>query len=169
MTIHTSCFRETSEVTKPCHRLAGENQRNNDLVWRCITFKVYSFVIGIQRIDLKSICVDFEANSETCQQIDRMSRKKAGKGKNGSSPTTGSPTGKPNGTAGKTNPGGVVQANGVVHPSRPSLSNSSEFYDIAFKVSVDCSTLLYPRLCKQYKIELHFITCKVSHTTITIP
>ncbi|XP_062303909.1 ras-related protein Rab-26-like [Osmerus eperlanus] len=64
-----------------------------------------------------------------------MSRKKAGKGKNaGSSPTTGSPTGKPDGTAGKTNPGGVVQANGVVHPSRPSLSNSSEFYDIAFKV-----------------------------------
>ncbi|KAL6477205.1 hypothetical protein MHYP_G00157040 [Metynnis hypsauchen] len=27
-----------------------------------------------------------------------------------------------------------VQANGVVHPSRPPVSSSSEFYDIAFKV-----------------------------------
>lgn len=27
-----------------------------------------------------------------------------------------------------------TQSNGVVHPSRPSLSNSGEFYDIAFKV-----------------------------------
>uniref|UniRef100_A0A674DLR2 small monomeric GTPase n=1 Tax=Salmo trutta TaxID=8032 RepID=A0A674DLR2_SALTR len=60
-----------------------------------------------------------------------MSRKKAGKGKNAnSSPTTGSPTtGSPT-----TGTGSVVQANGMVHPSRPSLSNSSEFYDIAFKV-----------------------------------
>lgn len=67
-----------------------------------------------------------------------MSRKKAGKGKNAnSSPTTGSPTGKQKGETGKSTvgTGSVVQANGMVHPSRPSLSNSSEFYDIAFKVN----------------------------------
>uniref|UniRef100_A0A4W5Q1K6 small monomeric GTPase n=1 Tax=Hucho hucho TaxID=62062 RepID=A0A4W5Q1K6_9TELE len=66
-----------------------------------------------------------------------MSRKKAGKGKNpNSSPTTGSPTGKQNGKTGQstTGTGSVVQVNGMVHPSRPSLSNSREFYDIAFKV-----------------------------------
>uniref|UniRef100_A0A673XGS3 small monomeric GTPase n=1 Tax=Salmo trutta TaxID=8032 RepID=A0A673XGS3_SALTR len=71
-----------------------------------------------------------------------MSRKKAGKGKNANSspttgsPKTGSPTGKQKGKTGKSTvgTGSVVQANGMVHPSRPSLSNSSEFYDIAFKV-----------------------------------
>ncbi|XP_071031286.1 ras-related protein Rab-26-like [Oncorhynchus clarkii lewisi] len=66
-----------------------------------------------------------------------MSRKKAGKGKNAnSSPTTGIPTGNQKGETGKSTAGtgSVVQANGMVHPSRPSLSNSSEFYDIAFKV-----------------------------------
>ncbi|KAM9843350.1 ras-related protein Rab-26-like [Aulostomus maculatus] len=58
-----------------------------------------------------------------------MSRKKAGKGK-----ATSSPAGK--GTTGKAvwSSPGIVQMNGVVHPSRPSISNSSEFYDIAFKV-----------------------------------
>ncbi|XP_064841871.1 ras-related protein Rab-26-like [Oncorhynchus masou masou] len=66
-----------------------------------------------------------------------MSRKKAGKGKNAnSSPTTGISTGNQKGETGKSTAGtgSVVQANGMVHPSRPSLSNSSEFYDIAFKV-----------------------------------
>ncbi|KAM3598678.1 uncharacterized protein V6R79_021173 [Siganus canaliculatus] len=63
-----------------------------------------------------------------------MSRKKAVKGKNASSsPCAGSPTGKGTGKAAKSSPG-IVQMNGVVHPSRPSISNSSEFYDIAFKV-----------------------------------
>lgn len=65
-----------------------------------------------------------------------MSRKKAVKGKaaNNSSPSAGgSPTGKSAGKAARSSPG-IVQMNGVVHPSRPSISNSSEFYDIAFKV-----------------------------------
>uniref|UniRef100_A0A8C4H4P4 small monomeric GTPase n=1 Tax=Dicentrarchus labrax TaxID=13489 RepID=A0A8C4H4P4_DICLA len=63
-----------------------------------------------------------------------MSRKKAVKGKAAtSSPSAGSPTGKGTGKAAKSSPG-IVQMNGVVHPSRPSISNSSEFYDIAFKV-----------------------------------
>ena len=57
-----------------------------------------------------------------------MSRKKAVKGKHAGS----GPTGKAN--AGVKS-GSLVQANGVVHPSRPALSNSSEFYDIAFKAS----------------------------------
>lgn len=63
-----------------------------------------------------------------------MSRKKAAKGKAAtSSPSAGSPTGKGIGKAARSSPG-IVQMNGVVHPSRPSVSNSSEFYDIAFKV-----------------------------------
>ncbi|XP_042249753.1 ras-related protein Rab-26-like isoform X3 [Thunnus maccoyii] len=63
-----------------------------------------------------------------------MSRKKAVKGKAASSsPSAGSPTGKGTGKAARSSPG-FVQMNGVVHPSRPSISNSSEFYDIAFKV-----------------------------------
>ncbi|GLD49355.1 ras-related protein Rab-26-like protein [Lates japonicus] len=64
-----------------------------------------------------------------------MSRKKAAKGKAAtSSPSAGSPTGgKGTGKAARSSPG-IVQMNGVVHPSRPSISNSSEFYDIAFKV-----------------------------------
>ncbi|CAJ1075069.1 ras-related protein Rab-26-like isoform X2 [Xyrichtys novacula] len=63
-----------------------------------------------------------------------MSRKKAAKGKAGSSsPSAGSPTGKGTGKTARSSPG-IVQMNGVVHPSRPSISNSSEFYDIAFKV-----------------------------------
>lgn len=33
-----------------------------------------------------------------------------------------------------------TQSNGVVHPSRPSLSNSGEFYDIAFKVRDELNT-----------------------------
>lgn len=63
-----------------------------------------------------------------------MSRKKAVKGKAASSsPSAGSPAGKGSGKAARGSPG-IVQMNGVVHPSRPSISNSSEFYDIAFKV-----------------------------------
>eukprot|EP00064_Thunnus_orientalis_P000216 superscaffoldBa00000009_g216 len=59
---------------------------------------------------------------------------KAVKGKAASSsPSAGSPTGKGTGKAARSSPG-FVQMNGVVHPSRPSISNSSEFYDIAFKV-----------------------------------
>ncbi|XP_060946476.1 ras-related protein Rab-26-like [Limanda limanda] len=60
-----------------------------------------------------------------------MSRKKSARGKAASSsPATGSP---PAGKAARSSPA-MVQMNGVVHPSRPSISNSSEFYDIAFKV-----------------------------------
>lgn len=68
-----------------------------------------------------------------------MSRKKAarGKGANSSSgsPSAGSPVGKGPGKGARGSPA-IVHMNGVVHPSRPSVSNSSEFYDISFKVSV---------------------------------
>lgn len=64
----------------------------------------------------------------------KMSRKKTVKGKATTrSPSAGSPTGKWPGRAAKSSPG-IVPMNGVVHPSRPSVSSSSEFYDIAFKV-----------------------------------
>ncbi|KAI3359220.1 hypothetical protein L3Q82_002741 [Scortum barcoo] len=63
-----------------------------------------------------------------------MSRKKAAKAKGAaSSPSACSPGGKAAGKAARSSPG-IVQMNGVVHPSRPSISSSSEFYDIAFKV-----------------------------------
>ncbi|XP_037544950.1 ras-related protein Rab-26-like [Nematolebias whitei] len=59
-----------------------------------------------------------------------MSRKKAARGKAASSsPSAGSPAGRSSGRAARSSPGA-----GVVHPSRPSISSSSEFYDIAFKV-----------------------------------
>ncbi|KAJ8366922.1 hypothetical protein AAFF_G00336760, partial [Aldrovandia affinis] len=59
-----------------------------------------------------------------------MSRKKAVRGKSGSS--TASQKGK--GKSDRATSGTEGQSNGVVHPSRPSLSNSGEFYDVAFKV-----------------------------------
>uniref|UniRef100_M3XJ07 small monomeric GTPase n=1 Tax=Latimeria chalumnae TaxID=7897 RepID=M3XJ07_LATCH len=62
-----------------------------------------------------------------------MSRKKTVKSKGNSSPTASLPS-KENGKSGKSSPGSEGPVNGVVFPSRPSLSNSSEFYDIAFKV-----------------------------------
>uniref|UniRef100_A0A9J8BXV0 Ras-related protein Rab-26 n=1 Tax=Cyprinus carpio carpio TaxID=630221 RepID=A0A9J8BXV0_CYPCA len=58
-----------------------------------------------------------------------MSRKKAVKGKGGSNTPSSSPNSDKE--KGKKVP---AQSNGVVHPSRPSLSSSGEFYDIAFKV-----------------------------------
>uniref|UniRef100_A0A8D3B3D9 small monomeric GTPase n=1 Tax=Scophthalmus maximus TaxID=52904 RepID=A0A8D3B3D9_SCOMX len=71
-----------------------------------------------------------------------MSRKKAAKGKaatgcssssGGGGPSAGSPAGRGAGKTARSSPG-IVQMNGVVHPSRPSVSSSSEFYDLAFKV-----------------------------------
>lgn len=65
-----------------------------------------------------------------------MSRKKAVKGTgrgSSKSPTSSACNGKDGGKSGK----GLASAspsNGVVYPSRPSISNSGEFYDIAFKV-----------------------------------
>ncbi|KAG2456078.1 RAB26 protein, partial [Polypterus senegalus] len=62
-----------------------------------------------------------------------MSRKKTVKSKSSNSPTT-SLQNKDGGKAAKGGGSFEVPPNGVVHPSRPSLSNSSEFYDVAFKV-----------------------------------
>ncbi len=58
-----------------------------------------------------------------------MSRKKAVKGKGSSNTPSSSPSSEKE--KGKKVP---TQSNGVVHPSRPSLSYSGEFYDISFKV-----------------------------------
>ncbi|XP_061740775.1 ras-related protein Rab-26-like [Nerophis ophidion] len=59
-----------------------------------------------------------------------MSRKKAGRGKHTSSPVG---KGSGGGKGARSSPA-IVQMNGVVHPCRPPISSSSEFYDIAFKV-----------------------------------
>uniref|UniRef100_A0A4W5L8B4 RAB26, member RAS onco family n=1 Tax=Hucho hucho TaxID=62062 RepID=A0A4W5L8B4_9TELE len=63
-----------------------------------------------------------------------MSRKKTVKGKGSSKSPTSSPNN--NKDSGKSGRGieAAAPSNGVVYPSRPSLSNSGEFYDIAFKV-----------------------------------
>ncbi|XP_044159696.1 ras-related protein Rab-26 [Bufo gargarizans] len=59
-----------------------------------------------------------------------MSRKKSQKSKGSSSPASSSiPPSKENGKVGTES-----QSNGMVMSGRPSLSNSGEFYDIAFKV-----------------------------------
>ncbi|XP_041941373.1 ras-related protein Rab-26 [Alosa pseudoharengus] len=65
-----------------------------------------------------------------------MSRKKTGKGRTGSGSSTASASPNNNTESGKSGKGAGApgQTNGVVHPSRPSLSNSGEFYDLAFKV-----------------------------------
>ncbi|CAL8304776.1 unnamed protein product [Lota lota] len=60
-----------------------------------------------------------------------MSRKKALKGKGSSKSPKASPC-KDSGKSGKCL--APAPSNGVVHPSRPSISSSGEFYDIAFKV-----------------------------------
>ncbi|KAK6301982.1 hypothetical protein J4Q44_G00280350 [Coregonus suidteri] len=61
-----------------------------------------------------------------------MSRKKTMKGKGSSKSPTASPnTSKDSGKSGK---GIGGPSNGLVYPSRPSLSDSREFYDITFKV-----------------------------------
>ncbi|XP_006637059.1 ras-related protein Rab-26 isoform X1 [Lepisosteus oculatus] len=63
-----------------------------------------------------------------------MSRKRAVKSKTSTAAPTAALHSKENGNAGKGTAGSDAPLNGVVYPSRPSLSNSSEFYDIAFKV-----------------------------------
>ncbi|XP_077359816.1 ras-related protein Rab-26 isoform X1 [Festucalex cinctus] len=62
-----------------------------------------------------------------------MSRKKTLKGKG----TSKSPKGSPSSGGGRTGKGlaaGASPTSGLVYPSRPSISSSGEFYDIAFKV-----------------------------------
>ena len=68
------------------------------------------------------------------QVIGAMSRKKAVKGKAGSKSPKASPS---SGRTGKGLAAAAAPSSGLVYPSRPSLSNSGEFYDIAFKVSAE--------------------------------
>uniref|UniRef100_A0A8C3AYV9 small monomeric GTPase n=1 Tax=Cyclopterus lumpus TaxID=8103 RepID=A0A8C3AYV9_CYCLU len=60
-----------------------------------------------------------------------MSRKKAVKGKGSSKSPKASPG---SGRTGKGLAAAAAPSSGLVYPSRPSISNSGEFYDIAFKV-----------------------------------
>lgn len=71
-----------------------------------------------------------------------MSRKKTVKGKGSSKTPTAFPNkSKDSGKSGK-GIGAGAPSNGLVYPSRPSLSNSGEFYDIAFKVRLFTHTIL---------------------------
>uniref|UniRef100_A0A3B4YA54 small monomeric GTPase n=1 Tax=Seriola lalandi dorsalis TaxID=1841481 RepID=A0A3B4YA54_SERLL len=64
-----------------------------------------------------------------------MSRKKAVKGKGSSKSPKASPSsGRDGGRTGKGLAAAAAPSSGLVYPSRPSISNSGEFYDIAFKV-----------------------------------
>lgn len=70
------------------------------------------------------------------QVVRAMSRKKAVKGKGSSrSPKASPSSGRDGGRTGKGLAAAAAPSSGLVYPSRPSLSNSGEFYDIAFKVS----------------------------------
>ncbi|XP_054454918.1 ras-related protein Rab-26 isoform X2 [Anoplopoma fimbria] len=60
-----------------------------------------------------------------------MSRKKAVKGKGSSKSPKASPG---SGRTGRGLAAAAAPSSGLVYPSRPSISNSGEFYDIAFKV-----------------------------------
>lgn len=70
-----------------------------------------------------------------------MSRKKTAKGKGTSNTPNSSPSSDKD--KGKKVP---TQSNGVVYPSRPSLSNSGEFYDIAFKVRTVRTSIIHIRI-----------------------
>ncbi|CDQ67036.1 unnamed protein product [Oncorhynchus mykiss] len=63
-----------------------------------------------------------------------MSRKKAVKGKGSSKSPTASPNKSKDSGKSIKGIGTGAPSNGLVYPSRPSLSNSREFYDITFKV-----------------------------------
>lgn len=67
------------------------------------------------------------------QAIGAMSRKKAVKGKGGSKSPKASPSS--SARTGRGLAAAAAPSSGLVYPSRPSISNSGEFYDIAFKVS----------------------------------
>ncbi|KAJ4940701.1 hypothetical protein JOQ06_026996, partial [Pogonophryne albipinna] len=60
-----------------------------------------------------------------------MSRKKAVKGKGSSKSPKASPI---SGRSGRGLAAAAAPSSALVYPSRPSISNSGEFYDIAFKV-----------------------------------
>lgn len=66
-----------------------------------------------------------------------MSRKKAVKGRapSSKSPKASPSSGRDGGRSGRSLAAAAAPSSGLVYPSRPSLSNSGEFYDIAFKVS----------------------------------
>ncbi|KAL0984206.1 hypothetical protein UPYG_G00138480 [Umbra pygmaea] len=63
-----------------------------------------------------------------------MSRKKNLKGKGSSKSSIASPNKSSNNGKSGNGIGSVAPSNGVVYPSRPSVSSSGEFYDMAFKV-----------------------------------
>lgn len=68
-----------------------------------------------------------------------MSRKKAVRGKGSSRSPKASPS---SGRTGKGLAAAAAPSSGLVYPSRPSISNSGEFYDISFKVrKLTCSKL----------------------------
>ncbi|TDG98366.1 hypothetical protein EPR50_G00217240 [Perca flavescens] len=60
-----------------------------------------------------------------------MSKKKAAKGKGSAKSPKASPR---SGRTGKGLAAAGAPSSGLVYPSRPSISNSGEFYDFAFKV-----------------------------------
>ncbi|KAM7371170.1 hypothetical protein PAMP_010661 [Pampus punctatissimus] len=81
--------------------------------------------------------------------IRAMSRKKAVKGKGSSKSPKASPSsGRDGGRTGKGLAAAAAPSSGLVYPSRPSISNSGEFYDIAFKVN-DCCCIIWAKLSSE--------------------
>ena len=80
-----------------------------------------------------------------------MSRKKAAKGKGSSKSPSASPSSTKDSSAkiGKGLAAGPT--NGVVYPSRPSISNSGEFYDVAYKVRCSVNTNITTHTYSQHE------------------
>lgn len=88
-----------------------------------------------------------------------MSRKKAGKGKGTSNTSNSSPSSDKD--KAKKVP---TQSNGVVYPSRPSLSNSGEFYDIAFKVRTGRTNITHSlRRLYEFKLTVWILNIKLHY------
>lgn len=93
-----------------------------------------------------------------------MSRKKTVKGKSSSKSPKASPS------SGRTVRGLTAAgppSTGLVYPSRPSISSSGEFYDIAFKVSGHFSGASYPE--KETFSQHVWLRAKYEYGKLSVP
>lgn len=111
-----SWFWRTGELTSPQRTpIRTQKRRKEKCPVHTLLLLVFPFLIA-----------------EAEQVVRVMSRKKTAKGKGSSKSPKASPS---SGRTGKGLTAAAAPSSGLVYPSRPSISNSGEFYDIAFKVS----------------------------------
>lgn len=119
-------FAFTGKTSQPCALFTHRDVRDARLNF-CRPFAELHKSVGRKKV----------FDSPAAEKV-TMSRKKAVKGKVSSRSPKGSPS---SGRTGKGLAAAAAPSSGLVYPSRPSLSNSGEFYDIAFKVSGDIQSL----------------------------